>query len=72
MKRVIVVGNGMVGFKFCEKLRAASNDIEIIVYGEEARPAYDRVHLTSFFSGVSPDELLMAPLDWYTEKKIEL
>lgn len=72
MKRVIVVGNGMVGYKFCEKLRSRSANIEIIVYGEEPRPAYDRVHLSSYFSGSTADDLLMAPASWYQENNIQL
>src|SRR5690606_24935824 len=74
MKRVIVVGNGMVGFKFCEKLSnsPAGKDLEIVVYGEEPRPAYDRVHLSSFFSGTSSEDLLMAPHAWYLERNIQL
>ena len=72
MTRIIVVGNGMVGFKFCEKLRNRSTDCEIIVYGEEPRPAYDRVHLSSFFSGKTADDLLMAPASWYADNNIEL
>jgi nitrite reductase (NADH) large subunit len=72
MKRVIVVGNGMVGYKFCEKLRNLSSAIEIIVYGEEPRPAYDRVHLSSYFSGATAEDLLMAPSSWYTENNITL
>jgi len=72
MKRIIVVGNGMVGYKFCEKLRAQSKEIELIVYGEEPRPAYDRVHLSSYFSGTSADDLLMAPASWYAENNIKL
>ena len=72
MKRVIVVGNGMVGFRFCERLRKRCPETEIIVYGEEPRPAYDRVHLSDYFSGSTADDLLMAPLSWYEEHKIEL
>jgi nitrite reductase (NADH) large subunit len=72
MARVIVVGNGMVGFKFCEKLRNRSQDSEIIVYGEEPRPAYDRVHLSSYFSGSTADDLLMAPASWYSDNNIVL
>jgi nitrite reductase (NADH) large subunit len=72
MKRIIVVGNGMVGYKFCEKLRHLSSDCQVIVYGEEPRPAYDRVHLSSYFSGSSAEDLLMAPLSWYTENNITL
>jgi nitrite reductase (NADH) large subunit len=72
MTRVIVVGNGMVGYKFCEKLRQRSEKVEIIVYGEEPRPAYDRVHLSEFFSGCTADELLMAPASWYAENQVTL
>lgn len=72
MKRVIVVGNGMVGYKFCEKLRNRSAEIEIVVYGEEPRPAYDRVHLSSYFSGSTAEDLLMAPLSWYQENRVVL
>lgn len=72
MKRIIVVGNGMVGYKFCEKLRNRSNEVEIVVFGEEPRPAYDRVHLSSYFSGSTADDLLMAPASWYTDNHVEL
>jgi nitrite reductase (NADH) large subunit len=72
MARIIVVGNGMVGYKFCEKLVNRKKNVDIVVYGEELRPAYDRVHLTSFFSGKSADDLLMAPASWYEEHNIRL
>lgn len=62
----------MVGYKFCEKLRARSSAFEIVVYGEEPRPAYDRVHLSSFFAGSSPEDLLMAPRSWYDDNNIVL
>lgn len=64
----------MVGFKFCEKLTdsPAGKEFEIVVYGEEPRPAYDRVHLSSFFSGSSADDLLMAPRSWYSARNIQL
>jgi len=72
MGRIIVVGNGMVGLKFCEKLVARSTEFEIIIYGEEPRPAYDRVHLSSFFAGSSAEDLLLTPSSWYEESKIKL
>ncbi len=72
MGRIIVVGNGMVGYKFCEKLRSRSKEHEIIVYGEEPRPAYDRVHLSSYFSGSTAEDLLMAPQSWYVDNHVEL
>ncbi|MBT31316.1 MAG: nitrite reductase (NAD(P)H) [Thalassobius sp.] len=74
MKKIIVVGNGMVGYKFCEKFVAKSNrnDFDIIVFGEEPRPAYDRVHLSEYFAEKEADDLLLAPLVWYNENDIEL
>lgn len=72
MKRVVVVGNGMVGHRFCQKLRNRCSKTEIIVYGEEPRPAYDRVHLSHYFAGSTAEDLLMAPLSWYSENRIAL
>jgi len=72
--KVIVVGNGMVGYKFCEKLRekTGADEVEITVYGEEPRPAYDRVHLSDFFTQGNSDGLLLAPVGWYNENDITL
>jgi nitrite reductase (NADH) large subunit len=72
--KIVVVGNGMVGYKFCEKLiaKSAAQHFEIIVFGEETRPAYDRVHLSEFFAGKSADDLSMAPADWYSSNNIVL
>jgi len=62
----------MVGLKFCEKLATRSNNFEIIVYGEEPRPAYDRVHLSNFFSGSSAEDLLLTSSSWYEKNSIKL
>jgi nitrite reductase (NADH) large subunit len=74
--RVVVVGNGMVSYKFCEKLIAKLGDsrrqFELVVFGEEPRPAYDRVHLSEFFAGKSADGLTLAPTSWYAEQGITL
>ncbi|MEO6357050.1 MAG: nitrite reductase large subunit NirB [Ferruginibacter sp.] len=72
--KIIVVGNGMVSYKFCEKLIAKANtaSLEVTIFGEEIRPAYDRVHLSEFFAGKSADDLLMAPATWYAENNIIL
>ncbi len=71
--KIIIVGNGMVGFKLCEKLVAKSTkSLDLIVFGEEMRPAYDRVHLSEFFNGKSAEELQLAPSSWYADKGIEL
>ncbi|MCR8669236.1 nitrite reductase large subunit NirB [Aestuariibaculum sp. M13] len=74
MKKIIVVGNGMVGYKFCEKFVAEvkSQTYKITVFGEEPRPAYDRVHLSEYFENQDAEALEMAPRSWYEEYGIEL
>jgi nitrite reductase (NADH) large subunit len=69
---IIVVGNGMVGYKFCEKLVSKTSGFNIIVFGEEPRHAYDRVHLSEYFAGKSADDLSMSTLSWYNEQGIML
>lgn len=72
---IVVIGNGMVGYKFCEKLLARKkNDQEftLTVFGEEPRVAYDRVHLSEYFAGKTADDLTMASVDWYAENGIRL
>ncbi len=60
---IVVVGHGMVGHKFVETLLASGDpDLRVTILGEEARPAYDRVHLSEFFAGKSAQDLsLVAP-----------
>ncbi|MDB5250306.1 MAG: assimilatory nitrite reductase large subunit precursor [Segetibacter sp.] len=73
--KIVIIGNGMVGYKFCEKLVAKMNRTHvnsITVFGEEIRPAYDRVHLSEFFAGKTADDLTMAPKEWYAENNITL
>ncbi|HMB63398.1 MAG TPA: nitrite reductase large subunit NirB, partial [Eudoraea sp.] len=74
MKTVIVVGNGMVGYKFCEKFvaQAEKGAYKLIVFGEEPRVAYDRVHLSAFFETQDARALELAPASWYVEQGIEL
>lgn len=69
---IVVIGNGMVGFKFCEKLLSKSKNFNLIVFGEESRPAYDRVHLSEYFNGKTAEDLSLSPLDWYQQNNITL
>jgi nitrite reductase (NADH) large subunit len=59
MKRLVVIGNGMVGQRFVEALRERDQDRRwrVTVLAEEPRPAYDRVRLSAFFDGASAEEL---------------
>lgn len=64
----------MVGYKFCEKFvaRGESSQFKLIVFGEEPRVAYDRVHLSQYFGSKDATSLEMAPVSWYVEHGIEL
>ncbi|MEM9341294.1 MAG: FAD-dependent oxidoreductase, partial [Bacteroidota bacterium] len=74
MQKIMIIGNGMVGYKFCEKLRAKAgkDQFSITVYGEEPLPAYDRVHLSEYFTNQSEEKLMMADRAWYEENDITL
>ncbi len=74
MKKVIVIGNGMVSYKFCEKFAASEKftDYKLIVFGEEPRRAYDRVHLSEFYDGKTSEDLSMSSANWYEDHNIEL
>ncbi|MDN3718089.1 nitrite reductase large subunit NirB [Vibrio breoganii] len=70
-QRVIVVGNGMVGHKYIETLlQQKRDDIEIITFSEEPHLAYDRVHLTSYFTG-GAKELALADEGYYTDNGVK-
>uniref|UniRef100_A0AAU2VGH2 assimilatory sulfite reductase (ferredoxin) n=1 Tax=Streptomyces sp. NBC_00003 TaxID=2903608 RepID=A0AAU2VGH2_9ACTN len=64
----------MVGQRFLEALaeRGATGRTRVVVLCEEPRPAYDRVHLTSYFEGKTPDELTLVPDDFMRQHQIEL
>jgi nitrite reductase (NADH) large subunit len=66
LKRLVVIGNGMVGHRLVEAVRArdTGHRYEILVLAEERRPAYDRVRLSAWFDG--------EPLDLATVDGVEV
>lgn len=72
--KLIVVGNGMVGHRFCEKLSEAGGleKFDVKVFGEEPRPAYDRVHLSEYVQTRDADALLLGSRDWYASQGMRL
>src|SRR5438477_3447974 len=73
-QKIVVIGNGMVGHRFCEKLVEfdTAGRFQIVTFCEEPRAAYDRVGLTSFFAHRDAEKLMLARLEWYREQGIEL
>ena len=73
-EKIVVIGNGMVGQRFLEQLasRVSSDAVEVTVFCEEPRAAYDRVQLTSFFAGKSAIDLNMVPARFFEDRAITL
>ncbi|OWY97661.1 Nitrite reductase [Phytophthora megakarya] len=71
---VVVVGNGMVGHRFLERLRKydTTNHFTLISIGEEPIQHYNRMLLTEYFEHLSIDKLKLAPPNWYIENEIQL
>ncbi|MFB4281514.1 nitrite reductase large subunit NirB [Nonomuraea sp. MTCD27] len=57
MNRIVVVGYGPTAHRLVETLAGKGFDGTVTVIGEEPRPAYDRVALTSYLSGTSAEDL---------------
>lgn len=70
--RLVVIGNGMVGQRFLETLVTTDTSFSITVLGEEPRPAYDRVQLSSYFSGRTADDLSLVPEGFFERHGIDL
>lgn len=75
--KLLISGNGMVGHRYVEALIERYPDLpaaglDVTVLGEEPRPAYDRVHLSEFFSGRSADDLSLVPQGFYDRPGLTL
>lgn len=80
-KRVVVIGNGMVGQRFMENLISLDTEKKCVIstFCEEPRAAYNRVKLTSYFETRNPSILSMTSefdeegrTPWYAENNVEL
>ena len=71
---IVIAGHGMVAQRFVEELvrRGVNEDSDIIVFSEEARPAYDRVALSSFFDGSTEDDLCLVADGFFDQPGLEL
>ncbi|MDO6475791.1 nitrite reductase large subunit NirB [Alteromonas sp. 1_MG-2023] len=65
--KVLVIGNGMVGHHFVEQLVASEYPCDITVLSGENRLAYDRVYLSSWFTGATAADLAMTDEETYTK-----
>jgi nitrite reductase (NADH) large subunit len=73
-EELIVIGNGMVGWRFLKSLyeKGGMNQYRVTVFCEEIRPAYDRVHLSEYFTHKDAEQLSLAPEAWYDSIDVKL
>ncbi|HCA84309.1 MAG TPA: nitrite reductase (NAD(P)H) [Streptomyces sp.] len=71
---IVLIGHGMVGQRFLEALaeRGVTERARVVVLCEEPRPAYDRVRLTSYFSGSTAEDLALGEPGFLARHGIEL
>src|SRR4051794_8013313 len=72
-KTLVVVGQGMVGYKLLECLveNGGSDTWRVIAFGEEPRAAYDRVSLSTYFTGRTAEDLSLVDPDVLEHPSIE-
>ncbi|PQJ66653.1 nitrite reductase large subunit NirB [Photobacterium angustum] len=72
--KLAIIGNGMVGHRYIEELidRSDIKNYEVTVFCEEPRIAYDRVHLSSYFSHHTADELSLVKQGLYEKHGINV
>ncbi|MDG3084947.1 nitrite reductase large subunit NirB [Vibrio hannami] len=72
--RLVVIGNGMVGHRYIEELvdKADIQNLDVTVFCEEPRVAYDRVHLSSYFSHHTAEELSLVKEGFYEKHGINV
>ncbi len=73
-RHLVVVGGGMVAHRLVEALRQRDADPtwRVTVLAEEPRAPYDRVALTTYFSGRDPDDLALGDPDLWRDPDVRL
>ncbi|MCG3760363.1 nitrite reductase large subunit [Vibrio cincinnatiensis] len=70
--KLVIIGNGMVGHRYIEDLveKMDTSQVDVTVFCEEPRIAYDRVHLSSYFSHHTAEELSLVKTGFYEKHGI--
>jgi nitrite reductase (NADH) large subunit len=72
-RRLVVVGNGMVGARVVEEVRARRGDFEIAMFGDEPYGNYNRILLSGVLAGShAAADIFINPLAWYAEHGVRL
>lgn len=71
-KRLLIIGNGMVGHRLLEELAKRPPGWHVTVFGAEPSLAYDRVRLSECLTGSSPDAISLTNEGFFTNHGIVL
>jgi nitrite reductase (NADH) large subunit len=73
-ERLVVIGNGMAGLRFVERVRVHAPDrFDVTVVGAEPSPAYNRVLLSSLLAQeVDEDACRFRDRRWYLQQGVRL
>ena len=71
---LVVIGNGMVGQYFLANLMSSDicDHYQVVTFCEEPIPAYDRVHLSEYFSGKTAEDLSLVAPGFFEENNITI
>jgi assimilatory nitrate reductase electron transfer subunit len=70
---VVVIGNGMAGFRFVQELLDRTGEYEITVVGDEPGGAYNRVLLSNVLAGSTrAEDTALAGEQWYGDRGVRL
>ena len=72
--RLVVIGNGMAGMRTVEELLKIAPDIyDIIVYGDEPYPNYNRIMLSPVLANEQTiNDIILNTPEWYSKNNITL
>ncbi|MCU0277381.1 MAG: nitrite reductase large subunit NirB [Candidatus Nanopelagicales bacterium] len=72
MKDLVIVGGGMAAHRLVEAMLDRDEPWRITVLAEESRAPYDRVALTSYFTGRDPDDLVLGDPALWQDHRVDL
>ncbi|MBP9713060.1 MAG: nitrite reductase large subunit NirB [Sterolibacterium sp.] len=72
--KLVLVGNGMAGCRTLEELLKLAPDLyDIVVFGAEPHPNYNRILLSPVLAGeMTLQDIVLNDLDWYRDHGIQL
>ena len=72
-RRYVIVGNGFAGTTAAEQLRKHDASAQIVLFGDEPYPLYNRISLPPMLRKQLPEEkVMMRTIAWHEEHRIDL